>query len=370
VASIGEDGILLVDTGEKETSEKLKSVLDTFGKGTPKIIINTHAHVDHTGGNAIFGKAPIIIAHEILRTRLKSGSYLFDEFPEEALPDITFTDSLSLYFNGEEIKVMAFPGSHDDNDVIVWLKKSGLVHLGDIMNGLHFPSIEEVTGNVLKFGEVVQKIEQILPDDVIIISGHGEDCTKKDLETYREVLEKTIEVVRKEVESGKDFETLRKERVLQKWESFGEGYVSTELWLAMLVEAFQDLPPKKTLYEPIYNALKEHGLDAAIKKYYDLKENHYDEYRFHENDLAFMADKLARHERIPEAIRFFELCAEEYPDGIYAWFYYYSLGKLYNKLGNNELAIRNYEKSIELNAENPRAVEKLEKLKKKKTRCQ
>jgi glyoxylase-like metal-dependent hydrolase (beta-lactamase superfamily II) len=351
VASVGDDGLLLVDTGEKETAEDLKTAVEAFGKGFPKIIINTHAHVDHTGGNAIFGKNPIIIAHDIVRTRLRSGSYLFDEFPDATLPDITFTDSMSLYFNGEEIRLMAFGGSHDDNDIIVWFTGSRVVCVGDISNGLHFPSIEEVTGNTLKFGEISRQIIDILPDDVTIVSGHGEDCTRNGLVTYHDAIIKTTAIVKKELEKGKDRAALVKEDVLGEWASYGEGYVSAELWIDMLVEAFQDTIPRKTIYEPIYYALKEKGTKAAIELYYELKANHFHEYRFKEMDLAFMA------------IKFFDLCIAEYPDGIYAYYYYYLLGNLYSEIGEMEPALENYEKSYELKATETVA-KKIEDLKK------
>src|SRR5210317_1329603 len=77
---VGKDGILLVDTNTEEYAEELKKVVDSFGKGVPKYIINTHRHVEHIGGNAIFGAEPVVIGHDLIRTRLRSGGHLFDEY--------------------------------------------------------------------------------------------------------------------------------------------------------------------------------------------------------------------------------------------------------------------------------------------------
>jgi len=55
LASVGPDGVLLVDTQSEEYAPELKAVVDGFGKGAPKFIINTHRHVEHVGGNAVFG---------------------------------------------------------------------------------------------------------------------------------------------------------------------------------------------------------------------------------------------------------------------------------------------------------------------------
>lgn len=364
IASVGDDGILLVDTGQKETAEDLKATLKTLGNGIPKFIINTHEHVEHIGGNAVFGKDPIIVGHRNLRIRLRSGSYLFDEFPDETLPDVTFTDSLSLYFNGEEIKLIAFPGSHSDNDVIVWFTESGVVCVGALSNGSHFPSVDGVSGNVLKYPEIVQKVIDVLPDDVTIIPGHGEDGTMKDLRAFHDMLVKTTEIVQVELAKGKDYDALQKENVLKDWESFEGGYVDKNQWIHYLVEGFQNPNPKKSLYESIYYALKEKGDDAAIEHYYDLKTNYYDEYRFQEKELMYIAYKLFRNEKILESIKFFELCVKEYPRGDNAWICYYYLGKGYNAKGDRELAVKYFKKSLELNPDNTEAAEILKNLEK------
>ena len=142
IASVGEDGVLLVDTQAEGDAEALKKVVDGFGKGSPKIIINTHRHVEHVGGNAIFGEDPIVIAHDLVPAKLRSGSYLFNEFPRATFPDITFGDTMTLWFNGEEIVLTEMSGSHDDNEIIVHFTHSKVVHLSSLANGFNFPSVD------------------------------------------------------------------------------------------------------------------------------------------------------------------------------------------------------------------------------------
>ena len=107
VVSYGEDGLLLIDTGQAEEAEDVKNAILNKWNQLPDIIINTHEHVDHTGGNEVFGKDPVIIADALVRKNLTSGNYAFDEFPDYSLPDINFSDSMTLYFNGEQIKLMS-----------------------------------------------------------------------------------------------------------------------------------------------------------------------------------------------------------------------------------------------------------------------
>ncbi|MBD3850943.1 MAG: MBL fold metallo-hydrolase, partial [Acidobacteria bacterium] len=154
IASVGEDGVLLVDTQAEGDAEALKKVVEGFGRGAPKIIINTHRHVEHVGGNAIFGEDPIVIAHDLVPAKLRSGSYLFNEFPRATFPDITFGDTMTLWFNGEKIVLTEMSGSHDDNEIIVHFTDSKVVHLSSLANGFNFPSVD-TAGDPLMFSPLV-----------------------------------------------------------------------------------------------------------------------------------------------------------------------------------------------------------------------
>lgn len=367
IASVGEDGILLVDTGQKETGSDLLATLQTLGSGPPKIVINTHSHIEHTGGNIALGKGPVVIGHRNLRARLRSGSFLFDEFPDESIPQVTFTDSLRLHFNGEDIELLAFPGAHDDSDIIAWFTKSKVVCVGALSNGLHFPSIDRETGDVLKYADTVKRIIDILPEDVKIVPGHGEDCTMADYRMFHAMLTETADIVREGLDEGKDLATLQSEDILNDWTSFECSYVDKNRWIKYFVDAFQRKDSaaefKQPIYEPIYYALKDGGVDAAVKLYYVMKADHYDEYRFDQAGLWVVAYKLFDNGKINEAIRFLELSVGEYPQGKYSWLCYHYLGEAYLKMGDKALAAENYRKSLELNPDNSDAAERLKELK-------
>jgi glyoxylase-like metal-dependent hydrolase (beta-lactamase superfamily II) len=363
VASVGEDGILLVDTGVKDAIKGVKEKLDVFGKGNPKFIINSHAHIDHTGGNEAFGPEPIIIAHDIIRTRLRSGRYIIDEFPDEALPDITFTDSLSLHFNGEKIRVIAVSGSHDDNDAIVYFTKSKVAYLGDLAYGMHFPSVDGTTGNASKYAEAVKKAIALLPEDAAIVSGHGRDCTYSEMQEFQEMLEQTTNVVRAELEKGKDVAEMQAANLLEDWNQYGGGYVSANGWIKSLVDGIVNRRPKKSLLVPLYLTSKKKGVEAVIEQYFEIKNSNYDEYRFDDLRLYIIAYKIFLEKgRYDEAIRLMELNLTEYPSSANSWATYDGLGEAYMKMGNNKLALVNYKKSLELNPDNLQASKMIEKL--------
>jgi tetratricopeptide (TPR) repeat protein len=162
------------------------------------------------------------------------------------------------------------------------------------------------------------------------------------------MVETTAAIVQKGITSGKDAATLVAEDVLKGWESWEGSYVSKDEWVYSLYQALTATRHRKTLYEPIYYALRDRGPYAAIEEYHRLKRDKGTEYRFVENDLAFMADKLFRHERFPAAIAFLNLCLEEYPKGLYSYYYHYLIGRSHMALGNREQAIASLRETVKL----------------------
>ena len=150
--SVGPDGILIVDDQYAPLADKIKAALKTLGEGKLKFVLNTHWHGDHTGGNAAFGPEAPIIAHDNVRKRLATEQK--NEFfkrttppsPKEALPVITFGHSLTVHFNGEEIRVIHFPQGHTDGDSIIFFTNSNVVHMGDHFFAGRFPFVDLGSG--------------------------------------------------------------------------------------------------------------------------------------------------------------------------------------------------------------------------------
>ena len=209
LAYVCQEGILLVDAGQKQTGIELKETLKTIAVGSAevKILINTHAHIDHTGGNLALAGEPVIIGPEILRSTLRAYSYVLYEFPDNALPSITFSDSMNVYFGSEKIRIIATPGSHDATDVIVHFTKAGIVCMGDISYGMTFPSYDAYTGNLLKYPEVIDKVLALIPNNVIIVSGHGRESSVEELKQYRHMLFNTAKTVKDAIARGEDAPT-------------------------------------------------------------------------------------------------------------------------------------------------------------------
>lgn len=242
--SVGGDGILIVDDQFAPLADKIKAALKTLGDGKLKFVLNTHWHGDHTGGNAAFSPDAPIIAHDNVRKRLSTEqkSEVFKRTtpasPKEALPVITFDKSLTVHFNGEEIRVIHFPQGHTDGDSVIFFTTSNVVHLGDDFFAGRFPFVDlesggSVQGLTKNIGDIIAK----LPADVKLIPGHGPISTLDDLKRYHGMLVTTTELVRTKMAAGKTLDQIKAEGLPDEWKDWGTGFIKTDLWLETLYKS-------------------------------------------------------------------------------------------------------------------------------------
>jgi cyclase len=234
-ASIGPDGILLVDDMYEAVTGKLVEALKKIADSDIRIVINSHFHRDHIEGNSVLSRSSMIIAHENLLKRLMGNPEPGWPTPQ-ALPHITFNEKLNLQFNGEEVQVFHLPNGHTDNDVFVYFTKSKVIHMGDtFFNGM-FPAVyKEGGGNILQLITNLEKILKDMPPDIKIIPGHGALATKTDLVNAVAMLRETTTIVGAAIKSGKSLKQLQEQNVLSKYTTLGDGGAqTTDQYLTML----------------------------------------------------------------------------------------------------------------------------------------
>jgi cyclase len=245
IASIGKDGVLIVEANYVEYSRYLREELKKLGNDKIKYIIDTHWHFDHCGGNKVFGKEATIIAHSEVKKFLSRDEILLGDtqnaYPDYALPKITFETEYDLCFNGDSIKVIAVSGGHSAGDAIVYFKNSNVVHIGDIIFSDMFPFIDvDHGGSVVTLADNIQRIIDIMPPDVKIIPGHGRDYTIEELKEYRNMVVKTKGIVQKELLNGKSLDEIKKANVLKNWKDW-EGSFSCNDWIEFIYYSLKKL---------------------------------------------------------------------------------------------------------------------------------
>jgi glyoxylase-like metal-dependent hydrolase (beta-lactamase superfamily II) len=155
--------------------------------------------------------------------------------PKEALPVITFDQSLTVHFNGEEIRAIHFPNGHTDGDIVIFFTTSNVVHLGDDFFSGRFPFVDlesggSVEGLTKNIGEFITKI----PAGAKLIPGHGPISTVDDLKAYHRMLVETTAIVRQKIEAKKTLAQIKSEGLPAEWNSWGTGFIKTDAWLELV----------------------------------------------------------------------------------------------------------------------------------------
>ena len=246
-ASVGEDGIVIVDDQFAPLADKIQAALKNLGitDKPVRFVINTHYHGDHTGGNVPFNNAgSTIIAQDNVRKRLVSGgtagnggSIKMEVNPADraALPIITFEHDVTVHLNGEDIRALHFPAGHTDGDSVIFFPKNNVVHMGDDFVRYGFPFIDVASGgSVQGMIDAMEKAAAQLPADVKVIPGHGALSNLDDVREFVKMLKETSAVVEKALQQHKTLEQMKKEKILDPWKKWSGDFVSTDAFIETL----------------------------------------------------------------------------------------------------------------------------------------
>jgi glyoxylase-like metal-dependent hydrolase (beta-lactamase superfamily II) len=246
-ASIGDDGIVIVDDQFAPLAEKIQASLKSLGitNKPVRFVINTHYHGDHTGGNAPFSTAgSTVIAQDNVRKRLESGgtagngsSIHMENKPAEkaALPIITFEHDVTVHLNGEDIRALHFPAGHTDGDSIIFFPKNNVVHMGDDFVRYGFPFIDVSSGgSVQGMIAAMEKATAQLPADVKVIPGHGALSNLNDVREFTKMLKETSAVVENALKTHQTLEQMKQEKILEPWKKWSGDFVNTDAFIETL----------------------------------------------------------------------------------------------------------------------------------------
>ena len=193
--STGPDGVLLVDAQDEPAVPRLKTEIARISTAPVRFVIDSHWHFDHVGGNAIFAKeGAVVIAQSNTRTRLMSeqtnpiGGGKQRAFPPSAWPQVSFDDSITLHFNGDDIDVIHIPHAHTDGDAIIHFRKAGVLFAADLFNSGDYTRIDPRGGSLDGMIDAYARLLPTLDDDIRVVPGRGRVAGKKDLEEYLKVM--------------------------------------------------------------------------------------------------------------------------------------------------------------------------------------
>ncbi len=247
--SIGADGIILIDDQFAPMTGRILAAVGELSDKPVRYLFNTHWHGDHTGGNRNFGamdaQSPVIVAHDNVHTRLSAEQFHLvfrarsAASPPEALPDITYSDTMTFHFNGDTIDVVHVPVAHTDGDSLFYFRAADVLHTGDAYINRGYPLIDIASGGSIAGQiEATSKMIEMIGDDTIVISGHGPLADKQKLIATRDMLIEARASVVKLIEQGLSLKEIKAAKPLAAldpdWET---GMIKSRLFVTIIYQS-------------------------------------------------------------------------------------------------------------------------------------
>jgi glyoxylase-like metal-dependent hydrolase (beta-lactamase superfamily II) len=230
---IGPDGAVIIDSQFPRTAEPCrKGLLSRSEKGL-SLLVNTHHHGDHTGGNAIFksdrdGKGVgRIVAHAKVPALQKAQATSRGSEAGQVYADTTFETTWKQDLGAETLHAKHYGPAHTGGDIVVRFEKANVAHLGDLVFNRAHPFIDPAGGgSIIGWPAVLQAIHDDFDDDAAFIFGHGQPAhgvvgRRKDIALMRDYFRRAIDTV----EAGRAAKLSREEIAAKTPEGF-EPFVS------------------------------------------------------------------------------------------------------------------------------------------------
>ena len=274
--SVGDEGVFVIDSQFPDASADIVQRIRSLSKKPIKLLINTHHHGDHVGGNRnLTNEGALVFSHEMARRRMtapymkaaqdkhqrsidsiieRQGAKITTvedkkaatrdaekivgsvedimNLPQGTFPVVSFSKDLTFNFNGEKILAIHIPKAHTDGDVLLYFTESNVMHTGDAFVNKTYPYIDiENNGSLKGYMKGLQEILRLINDETIIIPGHGPIASKDDVSytynmlrflndriAFHVVSQKTEQQVVSMTEITKEYDD----------QGFGEGFITTE----------------------------------------------------------------------------------------------------------------------------------------------
>jgi glyoxylase-like metal-dependent hydrolase (beta-lactamase superfamily II) len=241
--SVGPDGAMLIDDQFAPLSDKIKAAVGKLTDRPIRLLVNTHYHGDHVGGNENFGKdGAVIVAQDNVRKRLATpmvrGQDTIPATPAAGLPVVTFANDLSLHLNGRDIQILHMPRAHTDGDAVIFFQGANVVHMGDtFFNGL-YPRIDlqgggSINGMIAATDAVLKRTD----DRTKIIPGHGPLGDRKSLQVFHDMLVGSRDAVAALIKAGKSRDEALAAKPTAKWdETWGKGFMKPDAYAGTIYD--------------------------------------------------------------------------------------------------------------------------------------
>ena len=237
----GKDGALLVDTMFAPLGPRIAAEVKKLSPKPIRMIVDTHVHGDHVGGNAALAKlgAPgitlvegggaTVFAHENVLNRMtqKGSNQEPADYPNREYD----TPTKDFFFNGEAVILFHEPKAHTDGDTIVFFRRSDVISTGDIFTPERYPFIDmprggSIDGEIAALNHILHLTvpEKLQEGGTQVVPGHGRICDEADVVEYRDMVTIIRDRVRDAIKRDLNLAQVKSEKLSLDYDTrYGPG---------------------------------------------------------------------------------------------------------------------------------------------------
>ena len=238
------DGVVVVDSQFADTAPLLLEGLKSRTSRTIDLLINSHHHGDHTGGNrALQPSVAKIVAHANVPGLQRKAAAAAKSEANQAYADTTFDKEWKASIGSEAVSARHYGPAHTGGDIVITFEQANVAHMGDLMSYQRNPRADRPAGaSIRNWIPVLENTVKDHSGDTIYIFGHskaGERVTgsSKDLLALRDYFTAMLDFTTKAIAAGRPMADVVKTAAIPGFESY-EGTPSA------LQAAYEELTTK------------------------------------------------------------------------------------------------------------------------------
>jgi glyoxylase-like metal-dependent hydrolase (beta-lactamase superfamily II) len=216
-ALVGAEGVFIVDAQSARITDKIVAEIKKVSPAPLKLLVNTHVHADHTGGNENFGKLGLtIIGRPNLRAQLLNprpapgNGQVPPVAPPAALPVVLFDAPTTILLNGETVQLVPLVPAHTDGDTAVKFEQADVLMTGDVYRSAGFPAAAITNGgSVLGTIAALDRLIELTGPNTKVVPGHGPVVDRAALVFHRDMAVTVRDRVAQALREGKSADEIR-----------------------------------------------------------------------------------------------------------------------------------------------------------------
>jgi glyoxylase-like metal-dependent hydrolase (beta-lactamase superfamily II) len=255
----GPDGVLMVDTENRQVAEKTLKTIRSFTSAPIKVVVNSHIHSDHTGANAFFATQGATIFSQVnLRTDMLRPPPRPNGEPAPgpemaAVPVATYAydaaapgrPAITLNMNGEDVDFIPMMPSHTAGDTIVRFRRANVIYIEDFYRNFGYPFADQANGGSIRgMLDAIDLIEKLAGADTTLIPGHGTLVHKQELLPYRAMLVDILAKVKTLRDQGKSLKDVLAANLTAPYDktTLGDTQQSKDRFITEAYDEVKDFP--------------------------------------------------------------------------------------------------------------------------------